>query len=518
MKLTIGLDFGTQSARGVLVNAQTGEVLCSAVAEYAHPLPDDCLVDGADYDLALEQLLAQLAAGRDIAGIAVDATALTLVPVARDGRLLSAHMPDAPHARVKLWKRHTAQPYADRALELAAAHGEPFLKNTGGAVSSEWTIPKLMETRAEAPDVWAGTDLALDLGDYITWRLTGNITRSAASMCYKSCWTPERGLPGDGFLDSLAPGFASDYRRLMRGEIRFPGERAGFLTDEWREKLGISCHTAVAAGQPDGNTPPVAMGAVLDGDVSMTIGTSMVMLINTGKSVSMDGLIGAAPGGIAPGLTALECGQNCTGELLGWYVDNMLPAAYAREAEAKGVSPHALLSGLARRPWENRLVACNWWSGSRCAPADLSLAGAISGLTLDTRPEDVYLALVQSLAVSAREMLDMCRKNGAEIKRIFAAGGVARKSPLLMQQLADITGLPISVTASDEASAFGSAVLAAAAAGIHPDIPSACAAMCSGGFASYRPDPAHRADYEKLYARSARIRTMMARIQHECGN
>ena len=514
MKLTIGLDFGTQSARGVLVDGENGGIIKTAVAEYAHAIPEDCLVDGADYDAALEALLDELGRGREIAAIGVDATALTLVPVAADGRLLSEHMPYAPQAKVKLWKRHTAQKYADTALEKAKAYGEKFLENTGGTVSSEWTIPKLMETRKEAPDVWGNTDIALDLCDYLTWRLTGNVTRSAASMCYKSCWTCEYGFPSDGYLNALAPGFAGEYKYLMRGDILPPGACAGYLTQKWREKLGITGNAAVAAGQPDGNTPPAAMGAVHDGDVSLTVGTSMVMLVNTSRPVSMRGLIGAAPGGIVPGLTALECGQNCTGELLGWYVENMLPAAYAKEAEKKGISPHELLSEKAREPWGNRITACNWLSGSRCAPADLSLTGAFTGLTLASKPEDIYLALVQSLAVNTREMLDMCRENGAEIRRIFAAGGVARKSPLLMQQFADFTGMEIYVTDSDEASAFGSAVLAAAA-GVYGDIAEACARMCGCGGTVYRPDAGHRDEYEALYMRSHGIRLKMAEMQHK---
>lgn len=515
MKCTIGLDFGTQSARGVLADAESGKIIQTAVAEYAHVLAEDCLVDGADYDAVLEMLLAELGKGRDIAGIAVDATALTLVPVARDGRLLSAHMPDAPQARVKLWKRHTAQKYADMALAAAREHGEGFLRNTGDTISCEWTIPKLLETRYEAPDVWENMDLALDLCDYLVWRLTGNVTRSAASMCYKSCWTYENGFPSEGFLDGLVPGFSGEYRRLMRGEILPPGEKAGELLPEWRERLGITGKTAVAAGQPDGNTPPVAMGAVRDGDVSLTIGTSMVMLENSGSAVSMDGLIGAAPGGIVPTLTALECGQNCTGELLGWYVENMLPYAYAREAEARGISAHELLAEKIKAPWDSRIVAANWFSGSRCAPADMSLTGAFSGITLDTRPEDIYLALVQSLAVSTREMLDMCRENGAAIKHIYAAGGVARKSPLLMQQFADICGMEICVTGSSEASAYGSAVLAAVAAGIYGDIQTACEAMCREGMTIYAPDGAHRDEYEALYSRCRRMRERMAEMQRE---
>lgn len=515
MKCTIGLDFGTQSARGVLVDADSGSIIQTAVAEYAHALTEDCLVDGEDYDMALEKLLTELGNGREIAGIAVDATALTLVPVARDGRLLSANMPDEPHARVKLWKRHTAQKYADMALETARKHGEGFLRNTGDTISCEWTIPKLLETRYEAPDVWENMGIALDLCDYLTWRLTGNVTRSAASMCYKSCWTYENGFPSEGFLDALAPGFAGDYKRLMRGEILPPGEKAGELLNEWKEKLGIAGKAAVAAGQPDGNTPPVAMGAVHDGDVSLTIGTSMVMLVNSAGDAAMDGLIGAAPGGIVPGLTALECGQNCTGELLGWYVENMLPYAYVREAEAWGISAHELLAEKICVPWENRVVATNWLNGSRCAPSDMELTGAFSGITLDTRPEDIYLALVQSLAVSTREMLDMCRTNGAEIKRIYAAGGVARKSPMLMQQFADICGMEICVTGSGEASAYGSAVLAAVAAGIYKDIPAACDVMCRDGMTMYVPDGEHREEYEALYARCRRIRTRMAEMQHE---
>lgn len=511
MKCTVGLDFGTQSARGVLVNVENGAVMRRMTVEYAHALTDDALVDGADYDRALDELLMELVPGNDVAGIAIDATALTLVPIAADGRLLSEHLPDAMHARVKLWKRHDAQPQADRALELAREYGEAFLENTGGAISSEWTIPKLMETCEKASDVWENMDMALDLCDYLTWRLTGEVTRSAASMCYKSCWTAENGFPSEEYLDALEPGFGERYRYLMRGRVMYPGQKAGTLTAEWCEKLGATGDIAVAAGQPDGNTPPVAMGAVNDGDVSLTIGTSMVMLVNTSHLDGKDGLIGTAPGGIVPDLTAAECGQNCTGELLGWYVENMLPAAYAFEAERRGISPHDLLAEKVTEPWNNRAVACNWWNGSRCAPADLSLTGAVTGLTLASRPEDIYLTLVQSLAVNTREMLELCRANGAHVGRIFAAGGVAGKNALFMQQIADIAGMAVHVTLTEEASALGSAYLAAVATGIYKSPEAACSAMCGEGFRVYEPDGAHRAEYEELYIRCRRVRKAMAK-------
>ena len=517
MKCTIGIDFGTQSARAVLVSVESGEVLRRVVAEYAHPLNADCLVDGADYDDALMRLMQGIAEDEnsgEIVGIGVDATSLTLVPVAKDGRLVS-EITDAPLAKVKLWKRHNADAYARRALELAKEYGEEFYKYSGDTVSSEWAIPKILETKIEAPDVYALTDLMIDLSDYLVYRLTGNITRSATTFSYKCHWIKGKGFPGDDYMNALAPGFADEYAYLMRGDIMVPGECAGMLTDEWKAVLGAKADVAVAAGQPDGNTPPVGLGAVKDGDVTVVLGTSSVLMMQSANECTYEGLVGLAPDGAVPGKLCLECSSNCAGDMLNWFVENMTTEEDAKQAREKGISVHELMVSRIKQPWNNKLIALDWWNGSRCLPNDMHMTGTIMGMRLETRSEDIYLALMQSMATDMRAMLELCCKNGGTARRIRAGGGMVKKNPLLVQQFADIFGMPIYATTNDEAGALGSAILGAVAAGQYDTCEAACDKMAVGGFKRYDPDAEHRDEYEKLFERCHKARVTVAQLQRE---
>ena len=517
MKCTIGIDFGTQSARAVLVNTATGETLHRVVAEYAHPLAPDCLVDGADYDDALLRLMQGISENensKNIVGIGVDATSLTLLPLAADGSLLSAKT-DAPLAKAKLWKRHDADKYARWALELAREMGENFTDYSGNTVSSEWAIPKILETRMEAPEVYAMTDIALDLCDYLVYRLTGNITRSATTFSYKCHWVKGKGFPGDDYMNALAPGFAGEYKHLMRGDIMMPGESAGMLTEEWRNILGAENPVAVAAGQPDGNTPPVGLGAVGEGDVTIVLGTSSVLMMQSSNECSPEGLVGLAPDGAVPGMMCLECSSNCAGDMLNWFVENMVPETDVAEARSRGISVHELMISRIKNPWENRLVALDWWNGSRCLPNDMHMAGTLIGMRLETRAHDIYLAMLQSMAVNMRAMLELCMRNGASLGRIRAGGGMVKKNPLLMQQFADIFGMEIYATTNDEAGALGSAILGAVAAGEFDSFEAACAHMAVDSFKLYKPDMERRDQYEKLFKRCNKVRTTVAGLQQD---
>lgn len=520
MGLMIGVDFGTQSARAVLMCAQTGEMLAQAEAHYAHPLMESALVYGEDYDKALEELLMQLCTHprrAEIAGICVDATSPTIVPLAADGQLLSAHLNSEVHplALVKLWKRHSAQAQAERALALAREMNEPFLKQTGDTVSSEWTLPKLLETCEDDPAAFEKMDLAMDLCDYLTLRLTGRVTRAISSLSFKSQWSQETGFPSAAYLDALHPGFARRYAHLLRGDVLLPGQAAGELSDAWKARLGLSQRVVVAGGQQDGFTPPVALGAVEDGSAALVLGTSTVIMLQSGTPCTVEGLCGVVRSGAVPGLYSIEGGQNCTGDMLGWYMAHMLPEDCAREASERGISAHTLLSQRAVRPWENRLIAIDWWNGSRSAPCDLTLSGLVMGMTLASRPEDIYLAMLQGMAVGTRETIEQCRRNGATFTAIRATGGVAKKNPLLMQQYADILGMPIDVADIEQGGAQGAAILAAVAAGEHATIAAACSAMSAKQFKRYVPDEAHRAEYERLYHRAAKARIRIAALERE---
>lgn len=517
MICVMGIDFGTQSARMVIADAHTGAVLASHTVSYAHALDESALVEAADYDLALRQLMEAAGAspyGAKITGVCVDATSLTLVPVDRNGTPLSnlPEFADRPHACVKLWKRHHAQKIAEEATLLAHEMRQPFVEFTADTISSEWTLPKLIETRDADGEVFARMDYALDLCEYLTSSLTGRVVRSVGSMSFKGMWSQEFGLPGEDFLNRLRPGFAAEYAHLMRGEVRLCGQRAGMLTDAWRAVLGAAGEVSVAAGVLDGHTALYAMGALEDGDAALVVGTSNVLTVQTRTRPRATGLCGVALCGVTPGLYAIDSGQACAGEMLGWFVDHMTPPQVREDARKLGLSVHDLLCGMASRPWENRVVALDWWNGSRCVPCDLSLAGSLLGVTTGTRAQDVYLALLQGMVCGTREIMEQAAKNGAPVKRLLVSGGIARKNALLMQQYADITGMDVHVALTDEGPAMGAAIIAAVAAGVHESFAVAHAFMGVKSFRHYAPDAEHRAQYEALYQRNHAAREAIAKL------
>lgn len=520
MNTVIGIDFGTQSARALLVNAADGAVLHSVSIRYPRGILPGDLVSSDDYLETLHQLLASVTARPDrgsIRGVCIDATSLTLVCLAADGRPVEKLPGFAAReqALVKLWKRHHAEPLAEEALRLARELDEPFLRRTGGTISSEWTLPKLLEIRDEDPEVYGQIDLAFDLCEYLTWHLTGSIVRSSGSMCYKGLWAGDLGFPSEGYLNRLRPGFAAEYRHLLRGEVYAPGQRVGTLRPELCQAYGLDENVAVATGLLDGHTSQVALGALRHGDAALVIGTSNVLSIQTQTLQEVDGVCGVAMDAQVPGLCGIDSGQSCTGDMLEWYVTHAAPASVIEEARQQGVSVHDLLSRRITQPWTCSLSAIDWWNGSRNVPCDLSQRGCIWGLSLGATPEMLYLALLQGIACGTREIVEQCGRWGVHIERFFAAGGVAAKNPLLMQEYANILHRSVHVGQFTEGPALGSAIFAAVAAGLYPSVQDAYQHMGITDFTVYTPDLQHWDEYEQIYRRSHALRRLIRTFAKE---
>lgn len=514
MRTVIGLDYGTQEARAVLADAATGEVLLSHAVKYPHGVMPGDLASAQDYHDALDELLAAVTPEEyreSVAGICVDATSLTLVCVDAGGRVLSEipGLEDREQAQIKLWKRHAAQRQADEALALARERREPFLGRTGGTISCEWTLPKLMEIRDEDPEVWKHVDLAMDLCEYLTYRLTGKPVRSAGSMSFKGLWSRDLRWPSKAYLDALRPGLGDDYIRVMRGPVVHPGDRAGFLKKELCEKFGLREDVAVAVGALDGHTALVALGALDAGDAALVLGTSSVLTIQTEELHEIKGICGIAMDGLTSGLYGIDSGQAGTGDMLEWYMRNAVPGEVLREAQERDISPHQVLMERIRRPWENRVIAADWWNGSRNAPCDLSLPGAMTGMTLGTKPEDIYLALLQSIACGTGEIIDQCAKYGVHVRRLLVTGGMAGRNPVLMNEYANLLNLPVSVGQVGEGPALGAAIFAAVAAGIYENPIEAHAHMGVREFIHYYPDRTRREEYARLYRKNHALREAM---------
>jgi len=518
MNTVIGIDYGTQSARALLVDAATGKVLKSESIRYPRGILPGDLVCVDDYDEVLDSLLGAVTPEEyrsTIRGICVDATSLTLVCIAKDGTPVGKlpGFADREQAQIKLWKRHEAEPQAQEALALAKERGEAFLGRTGGTISSEWTLPKILEIRDRDPEVYAMVDTAFDLCEYLTYCLTGELKRSMGSMCYKSLWSQDLGFPSEGYLNALRPGFAKEYRHLLRGEVCIPGQKVGVLRPELCEKYGLSGEIAVATGVLDGHTGQIALGALKAGDGALVVGTSNVLSIQTTLLKDVEGICGIARDGQTPGLCGLDTGQNCTGDMLEWFVENAVPQSVADEAKAEGVSVHTVLARRIRNPWENRLVAADWWNGSRNTPCNLGLRGAILGLSMDTKPEAIYLTLLQAIVCGTREIIEQCVSYGITVSRILATGGITGKNPTLMQEYANLLNLPVYVGQFAEGPALGAAMFAAVAAGVHSNVQKAYDCMGISDYALYEPDTAHREQYEALYRRNHALRCMAAALE-----
>jgi len=511
MKYVIGIDYGTQSARAVLVSVEDGAVCASHVVRYPHGVMDGALASVEDYDNTLEELLGAMAdsghAG-EVCAICADATSLTMVPLDKSGVPLAKNpkLSARTHAQIKLWKRHAAQSQSEEALKLAEARGERFLARCGGTISSEWMLPKLMETRDEDPLCWSEMDLALDLCEYLSYRLSGTLMRSVASMGFKCHWAHDLGLPSAEYLDALRPGFGAEYAHLLRGEIAVPGQRIGTLRPELAQRYGFPADTAVAAGVLDGHTSVLSLGALRPGDSALVMGTSTVLAIQTPALCEIDGICGIVRDGFTPGMFAIETGQGCTGDMLEWYIRNALPRSVFEEAERRGISPHEYLAAAVERPWENRVTAVDWWNGSRNVPCDLTLRGAIAGMTLESRPEHIYMALLQAMVCGTRTIMERCADQGVAVRRLLASGGMARKSPTLMRQYASILHMPIHVGDVDEGPATGAALMAAVAAGIYETPLAAWEKMGVHSFTTYEPDEEHAGEYDRLYRRNCALR------------
>ncbi|WP_328615906.1 ribulokinase [Amycolatopsis sp. NBC_00355] len=506
--LVVGIDFGTLSGRAVVVRVRDGVELGSAVSEYRHGVvdrelpatgralpPEWALQVPSDYvDVLRTAVPAALAAAgadpADVLGVATDFTACTMVPATVDGTPL-CELPgfeENPHAYVKLWRHHAAQPQADRINELARARGEKWLPRYGGLISSEWEFAKGLEVFEEAPDVYAAMRHWVEAADWIVWQLTGTYVRNACTAGYKGILQDGQ-YPGRDFLRELAPGFESFVADKLDHPLGQLGARAGGLTAEAAAWTGLPEGIAVAVGNVDAHVTAPAARAVDPGQLVAIMGTSTCHVVNGAELREVPGMCGVVDGGIVPGLWGYEAGQSGVGDIFGWFAEH-----FAHES-------HDQLTRLAAQQeiGEHGLLALDWHSGNRSVLVDHDLSGVVVGQTLATRAEDVYRALLEATAFGTRKIVETFTEAGIPITELIVAGGLT-KNALLMQIYADVTDLPLSVVGSAQAPALGSAIHAAVAAGAYPDIRAAAGAMGSARSAVYRPVPAHVTAYDELYA------------------
>lgn len=519
-RYVIGVDYGTLSGRAVVVRVADGAELGTGVHEYRHAVmdttlaatgaalpPEWALQDARDYVEVLQNAVpaAVRAAGidpADVIGIATDFTASTPLPVTADGTPLSSldEWRENPHAYVKLWKHHAGQGQADRINALAEERGEAWLPRYGGLISSEWEFAKALQLLEEAPDVYAATDRWIEAADWIVWQLSGTYLRNACTAGYKGIYQ-DGAYPDAAFLAALNPGFAGFVDDKLAHEIGRLGQRAGWLTAEAAAWTGLPEGIAVAVGNVDAHVTAPAAQAVEPGQMVAIMGTSTCHVMNGATLAEVPGMCGVVDGGIVDGLYGYEAGQSGVGDIFAWYVKNQVPASAYAAAEAAGTSIHQYLTDLAadRPVGDHGLLALDWHNGNRSVLVDTELSGLVLGMTLTTRPEEVYRALLESTAYGTRRIVEAFAESGVPVTEFIAAGGLI-KNPVLMQIYSDVLRMPISTIASEQGPALGSAIHAAVAAGAYADVREAGAAMGSRTVAAYTPNPEAADAYDALYA------------------
>ena len=522
----LGVDFGTESGRALLLDLRTGEEAAVSEVAYAHGAidrtlpatgeqlpPDWALQDPDDWvavlETAIPAVLEAVGGAREaVVGLGVDFTSCTVLPVSAEGAPLCSlgAWREHKHAWPKLWKHHAAQPIADRLNEVAAARGEAFLERYGGRISSEWYFPKLIELWLQDREVYDACHGFIEATDWIVWHLTGNECRQSCTAGYKALWSETEGLPASEYFEAAYPGFARPEEKLG---TRFAplGTRAGALRPDVAARLGLGESVAVAVGNVDSFVSVAGAGVEQPGTFVMVVGTSICDLVIDRAEVRLPGITGVVRDGILPGFYGYEAGQAAVGDMLAWFVETLAPpgaeyAALERAASAIG-------------PGETGLVALDWWNGNRTILADADLSGAILGLTLQSTPAQIYRALLESIAFGNRRIIENFEQHGLALDQIVACGGIAEKSPLMMQLLADTSGLRVSVPASSQIPARGAALFGALAAGAFPDIAAAIAATRPQTARSYDSDPGAKAIYDEVYAIYRALYETLGRSQVE---
>jgi L-ribulokinase len=458
---------------------------------------DWALQDPDDWVAVLEEAIPFVVADAGIdpgavAGLGIDFTCCTVLPVDTGGVPL-CNYPQwraRPHAWPKLWKHHSAQPIADRLTAVAHERGEAFISRYGGRISSEWYFPKLIELWLEDRELYDEASAFVEATDWVVWWLTGRLTRQSCTAGYKAMWSPDAGLPATAYFEAAYPGFDTPGEKLGH---RFAalGTRAGTLSAAAASAIGLPESVAVAVGNVDSFVSVPGAGVEQPGKYVTVVGTSICDMLLDETEVRLPGITGVVRDGILPGMYGYEAGQAAVGDMIAWFVELL-----AAGADGYGELER---SAAAIGPGETGLVALDWWNGNRSILADADLTGVIGGLTLQTSRAEIYRALLESIALGNRRIVDNFVEHGLAVDEIVACGGIAERSPLLMQMFADASGRSVRVPASSEIPARGAALFGAVAAGVFDDIGTAIAAMRPDTARTYTPDPAAQQIYSDVY-------------------
>ena len=524
-RCTMGLDFGTNSVRALVVDVRDGREVGEGVSDYSrgergvvldrdHPYlarqhPADYLA-GIESSVKAAMARARDAGeitGEDVIGIGVDTTGSTPLPVDRAGRAL-ALIPQYeadPDAMAWLWKDHTAHAEAEEITAAAAERRSAYLAKCGGRYSSEWFWAKILLCARSAPGVFEAAYTWVELADWVPAVLSGTtrpeqLKRGACAAGHKALFNRQwGGYPDEGFLASLHPGLAR-VRQTLPSCVSTVAEPAGTLNGEWAAKLGLRPGIPIAIGAFDAHLGAVGAG-IREGTLVKVIGTSTcdIMVSPMGRGLAdVPGLCGIVPESVLPGYYGLEAGQSAVGDIFNWWSDVICPGGEPKASHA------ALSEGAARlRAGESGLLGLDWHNGNRTVLVDQRLSGMMVGLSLGSTPAEIYRALIESTAFGARVIAERFEEYGVGVRRVVNCGGIAARNPLAMQVYADVMNRPVAVSRSTQTCALGSAIAAAVVAGKerggHADFAEAIEAMAGTPDRVFTPEPGSVAVYETLY-------------------
>jgi L-ribulokinase len=517
---SLGIDFGTNSVRALIVRCSDGAEVGSCVVDY--PSGDQgVLLDADDYQVArqnpgdhlfgLERSVrgalhaAQGKPGFDAAlvvGVGVDSTGSSPIPVDRENRPLAfdAAFKDDLNAQCWLWKDHTSWREAKAITNIAAQHRPQFIAKCGGTYSSEWWWSKIWHCLTVAPAVFEAAYSWVELADWIPSILAGVtnprlVKRGVCAAGHKALYAADwGGLPDEAFLAMLDPRLA-DLRGRLYDKAYDAAEPAGSLSPAWAAKLGLPAGIPVAIGEFDVHYGAIGCG-VREGTLVKVIGTSTcdIAVVSTDKTVEdIPGICGIVKGAILPGFYSIEAGQSAVGDIFKWWVEGVCGGDPALHAELTAEAAKS-------KPGQSGLLALDWNNGNRTILVDQLLTGLLVGQTLYTTSAEIYRALIEATAFGGRVIIERIEEYGVRIDRVVCSGGIAEKNPLLMQIYADVIGRTMHVAASSQTCALGSAIAAAVLAGAHHSFVEAQAAMTSLRPDNYDPDPADQKVYDELYS------------------
>jgi len=521
---TIGLDYGTNSVRALIVNTANGREIATAVWNYAHGTdgvilsndPNLARQHPADYVRGAERTIrAAVSAARrkhkgfrpeQVIGIGVDTTGSTPLPVDREGTPLAMHKAFAknPAAMAWLWKDHTSVAEAEEITALARKRRSHYLAKCGGTYSSEWFFSKILHCLRTSPKVFAAAQTWVEIADWIPAVLTGTTAppRLTVGVCaagHKAMYNDDwGGYPDARFLRALDPAMGSLRDRLAT-RARTIDHAVGGLTADWARRTALPEGIPVAVGAFDAHLGAVGAG-IAPGTLVKIIGTSTcdMMVAPANKPLpDIPGLCGIVPGSILPGAFGMEAGQSAVGDIFNWFVN------YIRPGGARAGSHEALTAAAAKlRPGASGLLALDWNNGNRTILVDQRLTGLLLGQSLYTTPAEIYRALIEATAFGALTIINRFEEYGQRVRQVVNCGGIAEKNPLVMQIYADVTGRPMKVSRSAQTCALGSAiagaVVAGKAAGGHRSVRAAQKAMTGLKKKVFRPTPAARRVYREL--------------------